>query len=333
MPLLENKKYVLCKIDNLEYCVINGQFNRYLSSINLSLPQYLENHEGIRCRCLYCGSYAGIKTGFIPKDTCGSVACGKAARARAIREAGSEKRKEWNAAPAQRRRTDPVLAKKINDATHAGNLKVGADGLTGYERTAKKRQNTLLGKYGHAYYANWQKTKRTWAEKSDEEKDAYATKCSKTQLGYTKEKRCTINAKIISSAIEKYGMACPANKAVHIGASKVASMLFEQLDKPDAMFKPKCKEHRIETFAVDYCVDNKVIEFFGDWWHGNPKKFKPTQRVGRGKILVSEIWQKDAERIKKIEAAGYHVKIVWERDFRRHPERVIKECREWLSST
>lgn len=329
---MANKKYVLCLLDNKEYCLINGQFDRFLKSQGLTRPQYLEQYEQVLCRCKFCGALAQIKSGLTPVDTCGSKECAKKARAAAISNTDPEIRKQWNAKTTERRRTDKDFVTKINAATHAGNLKVGDDGLTGYERTAKKRRETLLKKHGNAYWANTEKTKRTWANKSDEAKDQYARETSARQKAFSPEKRKEITDRIGKMHLEKYGTVCPANRGGR-GFSKIGAEMFLALDKEGASYKPKSPEKSIGRVNVDFCLGSKVIEFYGDYWHANPAVYDPTYIISRKRMTASEIWARDAERIKKIEAEGYQVKIVWERNFRRNPAKVIKECKEWLSNT
>lgn len=58
-----------------------------------------------------------------------------------------------------------------------------------------------------------------------------------------------------------------------------------------------------------------IIEFFGDFWHGNPKKYKETDIVHHG-LKAGDIWEADKKRIKKLENEGYKVIIVWEDDYK-----------------
>ena len=329
MPLLGNKKYVVCNIDNKEYCVINGQFNRYLASINLSLPQYLEDYEGVKCRCKYCNSYAGVSAGFIPKDTCGSQVCAKAARKYGF----TNEVKQKISRIAKEKFADPKWAKKQQEKMHLGNQKIGDDGLTGYERTKKKREETLMKKYGHKQFANWEKTKKTWEQKSDEEKDRYARETSARQKAFPPEKRKDITDRIARHHLEKYGTVCPANRN-NRGFSKIGTQLFWSLDTGRSIFKPKMSNEKlVGRSCVDFCNGDKVVEFFGDYWHANPSVYPEEYFNARKKMKAVQIWQKDAERLQKIRDAGYKVKVVWERDFKRNPEKVIQECKEWLSST
>lgn len=56
-----------------------------------------------------------------------------------------------------------------------------------------------------------------------------------------------------------------------------------------------------------------VFEFHGDYYHGNPKKFKGTD-LYHGKPYA-EKWAKDAEKRKCFEELGYTVVVMWEGDW------------------
>jgi len=60
-----------------------------------------------------------------------------------------------------------------------------------------------------------------------------------------------------------------------------------------------------------------AIEFFGDLWHANPKRFKdPTQQLPNTRFTVGEIWLKDKAKIDYLTSQGYQVVVVWESDWR-----------------
>lgn len=61
-----------------------------------------------------------------------------------------------------------------------------------------------------------------------------------------------------------------------------------------------------------------VIECNGDYWHANPKLYKPDDifNTWKGQKKSSEIWGRDNLRAKQIENFGYKVITVWESDYR-----------------
>lgn len=84
-------------------------------------------------------------------------------------------------------------------------------------------------------------------------------------------------------------------------------------------------------FNLDYYDKtlNIVIEFYGDFWHCNPIKYKendllpPILRNKKYKF-VKDIWKKDEDRIHQIEELlNGKVFIVWEYDYRLNKEKCI----------
>jgi G:T-mismatch repair DNA endonuclease (very short patch repair protein)/endogenous inhibitor of DNA gyrase (YacG/DUF329 family) len=74
---------------------------------------------------------------------------------------------------------------------------------------------------------------------------------------------------------------------------------------------------RISDYRPDFINDTEklVIEIYGDYWHCNPNKYNdPTRYMPQLKKTVGEVWQRDQNRVKLIEAAGYTVIIIWEQD-------------------
>jgi hypothetical protein len=82
----------------------------------------------------------------------------------------------------------------------------------------------------------------------------------------------------------------------------------------------------------DFAYENKIIEFYGDYWHCSPKIFPSTQIVRRGskKYRAASIWKMDAWREKILREAGYEVKVVWEHEYKEDPEKIIIECYNYL---
>lgn len=97
-------------------------------------------------------------------------------------------------------------------------------------------------------------------------------------------------------------------------------------------------EKRFDIFNDEYrfvYVDlfnentNKVVEFYGDYWHANPIFYKEDDIIGVKKSVVKDIWQKDKNRIDAIQRKfNVQIKIVWEHDSKN--ENVITETARWL---
>lgn len=77
-----------------------------------------------------------------------------------------------------------------------------------------------------------------------------------------------------------------------------------------------------------------IIEFFGDYWHANPNKYKENDKLDiYGKILVADIWKRDNERlsfyVKNNKFKKYYdIFIVWEMDYKTNKKDVLNKFKE-----
>lgn len=84
--------------------------------------------------------------------------------------------------------------------------------------------------------------------------------------------------------------------------------------------------------TVDLVLDNKVIEFYGDYWHCNPrdKRFVPEYYHPYLKMTAYEKWEFDKNRVERLKNAGYDVMVVWEMDYNRDKETTIANCKRFM---
>ena len=152
----------------------------------------------------------------------------------------------------------------------------------------------------------------------------------------------------IEIAVEKYNEYLKSVSA-SINSSKIADEFFSTLVNKLLYTNYKqyyCNVHNQEWFIniKDYGVvfldfflrdTGKVIEFYGDYWHANPKKYLPGSLINlrSGTIKkVEEVWDGDRIRLEKILKIPYikDVKIVWEDDYKTDPNKIINECFNFL---
>jgi hypothetical protein len=83
-----------------------------------------------------------------------------------------------------------------------------------------------------------------------------------------------------------------------------------------------------KLFRVDFKIDNVVIEFNGDYWHGNPNMYNRCDFISHpgGKRLVNEIWEVDKSRVDFLKSIGYIVMTVWESDYNSDSNLVLENC-------
>jgi G:T-mismatch repair DNA endonuclease (very short patch repair protein) len=75
---------------------------------------------------------------------------------------------------------------------------------------------------------------------------------------------------------------------------------------------------KIETKICDIFIPklNLIIEFNGDYWHCNPKKYNADYyNQVKGKT-AKELWDYDKNKIDLIRSYGYNLEVVWESDLK-----------------
>lgn len=118
-------------------------------------------------------------------------------------------------------------------------------------------------------------------------------------------------------------------------SSKIENDFFDEIEKiyPNVRKKVTLRDSDNRVIYPDILVDNfLIIEFFGDFWHGNPKFYNPDDVIIKN-ITAKEIWEQDKERIDRLShvvsedndfAVEYRVEIVWEDDYKNNKENVLK---------
>jgi len=87
-------------------------------------------------------------------------------------------------------------------------------------------------------------------------------------------------------------------------------------------------------YFVDFydISSNKVIEFYGDYYHCNPNKYTPEYFNSKVQMSALDIWNKDRDRIHNIEKYfGTNVHIVWENELKNFKERTLQQCLTFLN--
>lgn len=117
------------------------------------------------------------------------------------------------------------------------------------------------------------------------------------------------------------------------GKSAIATTLFEAVD-PDKIGKYDKFEQYVwagKSYRVDYIRGTKIIEFFGDYWHANPRIYKEDD-IMIGGLPASAIWERDNKKLEDLKLKGYSVIIVWEDEYRKDPLEAISRCRSFLEN-
>lgn len=122
---------------------------------------------------------------------------------------------------------------------------------------------------------------------------------------------------------------------LHGGFSKISLELFESIkcNIPNIKFGYNEVVLRINnmSYSID-CIDvlqKKIIEFYGDYWHANPNKFKATDVIK--KTTAEKIWDHDRQKIKLLNDDGYTVLIIWESEYKKDKQGIINKCINFLN--
>jgi hypothetical protein len=132
----------------------------------------------------------------------------------------------------------------------------------------------------------------------------YKDRCNK--ISYTSSK---------DFFIEKYGEVegCKIwkNKYKLNKVSKKSKVIRDILNK---LKYPFISEKEINGKFVDYFIEdfNIVIEYFGDYWHGNPKRYESSYYISQLKMTASDIWMKDKNRLDLIKEEVNSIIVIWE---------------------
>ena len=83
--------------------------------------------------------------------------------------------------------------------------------------------------------------------------------------------------------------------------------------------------------SFDFALLNplKVVEFYGDYWHANPRQYGPKDQL-RG-MIVEQLWARDEARISLISKHA-PVKVIWEHQALTERTRTLQECLTFLKS-
>jgi len=121
--------------------------------------------------------------------------------------------------------------------------------------------------------------------------------CSKVQLEWLKLKSIVDNTFIISRANS------------------------EKEHSVDYLKDNKNKKTRVDGFSRKL---NKIYEFQGDYYHGNPKIYKPEKYNKKCKKTFGELYKNTVKRTKLLEKEDYVVEEMWENDWNLHKKLLIE---------
>jgi G:T-mismatch repair DNA endonuclease (very short patch repair protein) len=118
--------------------------------------------------------------------------------------------------------------------------------------------------------------------------------------------------------------------------SKGETLLFEMLtfNNISCVKQHSILKSQTTYYVYDIVSNKKIIEYNGDYWHANPKKYMSTDILrfpGGIQVQASSIWSKDQQKQQYAQDQGYEVLVIWESDFKKNKEEVVKKCIQFLT--
>lgn len=85
-------------------------------------------------------------------------------------------------------------------------------------------------------------------------------------------------------------------------------------------------------FYYDIKIGNTLIELNGDFWHANPRLYRPKDKIKKIKtvVLAEDVWEYDYNKYQTAHNAGYNYCVIWEYDFRNNQEEVLRRILDEL---
>ena len=125
--------------------------------------------------------------------------------------------------------------------------------------------------------------------------------------------------------------------------SKISLELFLEIEKNidlDCFYGKNEKiiqfyaDEKYFCFYADFMCENKIIEFYGDYFHGNPEVYNKDKIIGSKykHFSAEDAWKKDSDRINLIKNQGYDILIIWENDYKKDKEKIKNKCVEWIKN-
>ena len=137
-----------------------------------------------------------------------------------------------------------------------------------------------------------------------------------------------------STLFERYGVTNAYFLAKRSTVSKPQRDLYNNLSE---LYKCKLETllpfHSVRYFADIFIPDNNiVIEFMGNYWHCNPLMYKEDYWHKKKCQYARDVWESDKIRKETLEKLGYIVYYVWESDYTRDKETVIRTLKEKIDA-
>jgi hypothetical protein len=110
-------------------------------------------------------------------------------------------------------------------------------------------------------------------------------------------------------------------KKYSIKTSKAEINWLDSINIPNEYRQIKISVGSTICFVDGYDPESKTIySFYGDFWHGNPKKYHPSKINKRVRKTFGQLYNLTIAKEKKLIEAGYKIISMWESDWMEYNE-------------
>lgn len=116
-----------------------------------------------------------------------------------------------------------------------------------------------------------------------------------------------------------------------IRKGKIKSIIISKKEREMVKLLKKMKidcvpSYRIDSKICDIFIPsmNLIIEYFGDYWHCNPSKYKSDYYNDKKGKTAKEIWEYDKMKVDLIKSYGYNLEIIWESELKYNNQKLIE---------
>lgn len=148
------------------------------------------------------------------------------------------------------------------------------------------------------------------------------------QNGITSRKWLTadLTKQVYYKVYEKLGLEFPVLDKIEGGSNGRESQKVWRTEESVLSYFNIPEEDRqvwIGKYRVDGVKDKVVYEFFGDFYHANPRLYSPEDRIFN--VTAKEKQRRDKIRLGYIRNKGYDVVVIWEKDWSDFQQGIISE--------
>lgn len=234
-----------------------------------------------------------------------------------------------------------------NKTIETNNIRYGGPAPLCSAKIREKSKQTCIKKYGTEFHTQSNKVKEKirdtnrkrygvdWHTQSSNFKDKTKDTCKRKYSVDNPSKNAHIKSKKRITTNSNYGVDYGfflnrPNTSFSNKSNVYFETIYDQLheDDQDCTYTAFLNDTEFNIIDKIYnrcyfydfvCTSLKIcIEFQGDYWHMNPKKYAPMEWNPSREMFAFEIWEYDKRKRKVIEELGYSVTYVWESEIIQH---------------